>query len=129
MLTKNTRYKWLVTATVSNTKISEIDNETPNTSSFANATVLNTKISEVQNKISNSSKYVATQEFNKLMAENFETRLKQADLVNKTDFDNKLTSLNKRITSIKRKYLEILMKLNPLVTKDYDFFLCRIYFK
>ena len=39
MLTKNTRYKWLVTATVSNTKISEIDNETPNTSSFANATV------------------------------------------------------------------------------------------
>ena len=33
-----------------------------------------------------------------LMAENCEARLKQANLVNKTDFDNKLTRLNKRIT-------------------------------
>ena len=34
-----------------------------------------------------------------LTAENFAARLKQADLVNKTDFDNKLTSFNKLITS------------------------------
>ena len=59
------------------------------------ATILNTKISEVENKIPDNSKYITTQEFNKLTAENFEARLKQADLVNKTDFDNKLTSFNK----------------------------------
>ena len=62
-------------------------------------TVLNTKISEVENKILDNSKYITIQEFNKLTAENFAVRLKQADLVNKTDFDNKLASFNKRITS------------------------------
>ena len=37
------------------------------------------------------------------MAENFEARSKQADLVNKTDFDSKLTSFNKWITAKKTK--------------------------
>ena len=32
--------------------------------------------------------------FNKLTAESFAARLKQANLVSKTDFDNKLTSSN-----------------------------------
>ena len=65
-------------------------------------TVLNTKISEVENKIHDGSKYITTQEFNKLTAENFAARLKQADLVNKTDFDSKLTSLqNNKLLRIK----------------------------
>ena len=59
------------------------------------------------------------------MAENFATRLKQASLVNKTDFDNKLTSFNRRITSNKAKHLEVQKKLNSLITKDYNFFLGR----
>ena len=88
-----------MTTTVLNIKISEVGNKTPDTNILVAATVLNTKISEVENKIPDYSKYITTQEFNKLMAENFEARLKQADLVNKTDFDNKLTSFNKRITS------------------------------
>ena len=49
-------------------------------------------ISEVGNKILNNSKYITTQEFNKLTAGNFAATLKQADLVNKNDFDNKLAS-------------------------------------
>ena len=64
-------------------------------------TVLNTKISEVENKIPDNSKYVTTQEFNKLTAENFAARLKQANLVNKSHFENKLTSFNRWITSNK----------------------------
>ena len=76
-------------------------------SGLVTATVLNTKISDVENKIPDSSKYITTQEFNKATAENLEARLKQADLVNKTGFYNKLTSLNKRITSNKTKHLEI----------------------
>ena len=92
-------------------------------------TVLNTKISEAENKIPDNSRYIATQEFNKLTAENFAARLKQADLVNKTDFDNKLTSFSRQVTSNKTKHLEVQKKLNSLITKDYNFFLGRIYFK
>ena len=36
-----------------------------------------------------------------LTAENFAARLKQPNLVSKTDFDNKLVSFNKKITSKK----------------------------
>ena len=63
-----------------------------------------------------------------LTAENFAGILKQADLVNKTDFDNKLTSFNRRITSNKTKHLEVQKKLNSLIKNDYNFFLGRIYF-
>ena len=47
--------------------------------------------------------------------------------MNKTDFDNKLTRFNKRIASNKIKHLEVQKKLNSLITKDYNFFLGRIY--
>ena len=53
---------------------------------------MNTKVSEVENKNHVNSKCVTTKEFEKLTAENFESRLKQADLLNKMDFDNKLLS-------------------------------------
>ena len=85
----------LVTITLLNTKISEIENKIPNISNSMTTTVLDTKISETENKIPDNSKYITTQEFNKLAAENFEARLKQADLMRKTDFDNKLTGFNR----------------------------------
>ena len=91
-------------------------------------TVLNTKISEVENKIPNHDKYITTPEFNKLTAENFTARLKQANLVTKTDFDKKLTSFNRKITSNKTKYLEVQKKLNSLITNDHNFFLGGMYF-
>ena len=37
-----------------------------------------------------------TSEFNKLTAENLAARLAQANLVTKTDFANKMSSLNKK---------------------------------
>ena len=70
-----------------NTRISEVENKIPNTCNIVTTTVLNTKTSQVENKNTNNSKYIITQEFNKL-AENLEARLKQADSMNKTDFDN-----------------------------------------
>ena len=63
--------------------------------------VLNTKISEVENIIPDNFKYITTKEFNKLTAENFAARITQEDLVNKTGFDNILTSFKRRITSNK----------------------------
>ena len=93
----------LVTTTVLSTKISEVENKISNISSLVTTTVLSSKISEVENKIPHHANNITTQEFNKLTVENFTARLKQADLVNKTDFDNKLTSFNKWITSNKRR--------------------------
>ena len=55
-------------------------------------------------------------------------KLKQTNLVRKTDFDNKLISFNRKITSNKNKYLENPKTLNSLITKDNNFFLGRIYF-
>ena len=59
---------------------------------------MNTKVSEVENKIHDHGIYITAQDCIKLLAENFAARLEQANLVNKTDFDNKLTSSNKQIT-------------------------------
>ena len=70
-------------------------------------TVFNTKISEVENKIPNHDKYITTSEFNKLAAKNFTARLKQANVVTKTDIDRKLTSCNGKVTSNKTKYLKV----------------------
>ena len=96
-----------MTATVLNTKISEAGNKISNASGLVTTTVLNTKISEVENKIPNHNKYITTPEYNKLTAEHFTPRLKQANVLTKTDFDKKLTIFNRKITSNKTKYLEV----------------------
>ena len=43
---------------------------------------MNKKIVEVENEIPHNSKFITPQEFDKLTAEYFTSRLKQADLVN-----------------------------------------------
>ena len=60
---------------------------------------LNTKVNEVENKIPNHDKYITTPKLHKPTAQNFATRLKQANLGIKIGFDNKLTSYNRQITS------------------------------
>ena len=52
--------------------------------------------------------------FNKLSAKVFDARLKQADLVTKTDFDDKLKSLNQKINSNKSKHLQVENQLKKL---------------
>ena len=53
----------------------------------------NTKITEIENKLNNHDhdKYIDTSEFNKLVADVFNARLVQANLITKTDFDAKLS--------------------------------------
>ena len=41
--------------------------------------------------------------------------------MNKSEFDNRLPSFNKQITSNKTKHLTVQKKLNSLITKDYIF--------
>ena len=106
-----------MTNTVFNIKISEVENKISNTSNLLSANVLNTKNSEVENTIPDNSKYITTWEFNKFTAEKSLARLKQASLVNKIDFDNKLTSFNRRITSNK-----VQVKYCKFKNKTKDFF-------
>ena len=82
--------------------------------------VLNTKISKVEKQIPDNFKYITTQQFNKLMEGTFAARFKQADLVNKTDFDSKLRIFNKYLRQIKQNIYKF--KLNSLITKHYNFF-------
>ena len=55
----------LVTTTVLNTKLSEVENKIPNTASLVATTVLNAKMGEVENKDPDDAKYITTLEFNK----------------------------------------------------------------
>ena len=115
----------LVKKTNYNSKITELENKSPNISNLATTTALttvenkipsitglvkktdyNTKITDIEDILNNHNrdKYVATSEFNTLAANVFNTRLAQANLIAKTDFDAKLSSLNKKITANKTKH-------------------------
>ena len=74
-----------------------------------------TKVCEIEKKLldHDRAKYITSQEFNRLTTEKFTARLKQANLdvktdidgsIKKTDFDNKLKNLNKKVTSNKSKH-------------------------
>ena len=95
---------------------------------YLKKTDYNTKISEIEHEITadHHDKYITIQEFNKLRAQNFSSRLVQANLaskndivnlVKKTDFDNKLKHLNKYVTSNKTKHVLVENELNELSEK------------
>ena len=81
---KNTIYKWF-----SNYNCFTTTNTT-------------TKISEVENKIVDDAKYIITLKFNRLTAESFTARLKQASEVIRTGFGSKLVSFNRKLPWIKQ---------------------------
>ena len=115
----------LVQKTNYNTKISEIEGKITDISGLATKAALttvenrissisglvkktdyNTKITDIENKLNNHNhdKYVATSEFNTLAANVFNARLAQANLITKTDFDAKLSRLNRKTTANKAKH-------------------------
>ena len=65
-----------------------------------------TEITDIENILNNHNhdKYVATSEFNTLAANVFNARLAQANFITNTDFDGKLSSLNRKITANKTKH-------------------------
>ena len=97
------------------------ENKIPNVSNLVNRTDYHTKITEIENKLTNHihDKYIDTQEFKKLAADVFNTRLAQANLITKTDLDAKLLNLNRKITSNKTKHLHSYLFVNGI--KIYKF--------
>ena len=72
---------------------------------YWNKTDYDTKITEIEKKLTdhNHEKYITTLEFNTLAATVFNARLAQVNLITKTDFDAKLSSLNRKIIANKSK--------------------------
>ena len=77
----------------------------------------------------NRDKYLTTPEFNTLAADLFNARLAQANLITKTDFDAKLSSLNRKITSNKSKHLLVENELEKLKTFDSSYFIDKVILK
>ena len=59
----------------------------------------------------------------------FNARLSQANLITKTDFDAKLSSLNRKITSNKSKHLLVENELKKLKTFDSSYFIGKSHFE
>ena len=59
----------------------------------------------------------------------FNARLAQANLITKTDFDAKLSSLNRKITANKTKRLFAESKLKKLKTLDSSYLLAKVILK
>ena len=78
--------------------MTEVEDKISDVTNLVKKTYYDINITEV--KISDHDKYITTSEFNKLTTENF-----AANLVTKTDFDNKLTAFNKRNNSSETKHL------------------------
>ena len=79
------------------TALTTAENKIPDVSSLVKKTDYNTKAAEIENKLNNHShdKYIDMLKFNKLAADVFNAKLPQASLITKTDFDTKLSSLNR----------------------------------
>ena len=88
------------------TALTTVENKIPSISGLVKKAEYNTKITDIENKLNNHNhdKYVATSEFNTLATDAFNARLAQANLITKTDFDTRLSSLNKKITANKTKH-------------------------
>ena len=100
---------------------------------------INTALIAAEYKIPDYSKYITTLEFNKLTAENFTARLKQAnlaingdipDFIKKSDFHDQLKTLNKKVTSNKSKHFivkneikKLRDKIDKLQTYDSSYFI------
>ena len=72
---------------------------------------------------------MTTPEFNTLAADVFNTRLSQANLVTKTNFDNTVSTLNSKIVKNKTKNDSIENELKKLKTLHLGYFIGKIHFE
>ena len=92
------------------TMLTTVENKIPDVRNLVNKTDYNTKVREIENKLTNHNydKYIDTSEFNKLTAL-FNAKIAQANLITQMEFDVKLSSLNRKMTSNKTKHM---LKMN-----------------
>ena len=113
------------------TALTTVENKMPSVSNLVKKTDYNTTITEIENKLNNHNhyKYIDTPEFHKLAVGIFNARSAQANLIKKkTDFDAKLSCLNRKITQNKTKHLLVENELNKLKTFDSSYFIGKNHF-
>ena len=112
----------IITNLATRTALTTVENKIPTITGLVKKTNYNTKITDIENKLTNQNhdKFVATLEFNTLAANVFHARLAKANLITKTDFDAKLSSLNRKITANKTKHF--------LNDNDLSHYRCNQYF-
>ena len=92
----------------------------------------NTKTTKIENKLNNHNhdRYITTPESNTLAPDVFNARLKQADFgEKKTDFDCKLSNLNRKITKNKTDHLLVQNEFKKLQIFDSSYFIGKNYFE
>ena len=100
-----------ISALATNAALTTVEDKIPNIRSLVKKKTdydtKNATIEKIEKKLTSHDhdKYITTPEFNKLSAEVFDTRLRQADLLTKTDFDDKFKSVNQETNSNKTKHL------------------------
>ena len=105
--------------------LTTVENKIPDVSSLVKKTYYHTKIAEIENKLNNHNhdKCITTSEFNTLAADVFNARLARANLVTKTDFDAKLSSLKRKITENKTKHFLVENEFKKLKILDLSYFI------
>ena len=83
--------------------LTAVENKIPNVSGLVNKINYNTKISELEKNITdhNQDKYITTSELNTLAITVVNTKITQANLITKTDFDIKVLSIDSKVTGDK----------------------------
>ena len=82
----------LVTTIVLTTKISEVENKIPCVSALVKKTDSDSKVEEIQGKKS------TTGDYNKFISDILDVKIKQKELVKKSDIDKKLIDITKKFT-------------------------------
>ena len=102
----------------------EVVNKIPSIRNLVKKTDYDTKVNEIEKKLTDHKhdKYMTTPEFNKLAADIFNARLKQANLVTNADFNNELSDIDKKVTANKMKNLANEKELKKLNTFDLSYF-------
>ena len=116
-----------VSSLATKTALTAVENKIPSVSNLVKKTDYDIKITEIEKKLTdhNRDKYITTPEFNTLAADVFNARLAQADLITKTAFDGKLSSL----TANKLKNLLVENELKTLRTFDSSYFIGKSHFE
>ena len=80
-----------VSTLATKTALTAVENKTPSLSNLVKKADYNTKITDIEKKLTdhNHDRYITTPEFNTLVADVFNARLAQVNLITKTYFDAK----------------------------------------
>ena len=108
-----------------------VENKIPSIISLVKKIYYSTKPTEIEKKLidHNHDKYIATPKFNILADSVFNARLAKANLITKTDFNAKLSSLNRKVTSNKTKHLLVENELKKLKRFDSSYFIGKSHFE